>query len=182
MEFLVCGGPAILAALQYGSHKPKPKTLPEELFAVPVAQVELALSRLPQLDMLVRHFFSPGQCARELTIPKGTLLTARRYLAEHTCVLSAGQMTIWGDDVEPYVVDAPYIHHGVAGERRIGYAHETAVWTSYLPVIDGETDPDKILAAAAEIPEIPPELLEAPIPAVLTRMLDGALYALPEGV
>jgi hypothetical protein len=145
--------------------------LPPALFAVPVAAVEAALARLPQLDMPVRHFFLPGLFARELTIPAGTLLTGRRYLVPHLFMVSAGQITVWGDGVAPAVLEAPFTAHGSPGTRRIGYAHRETVCTTILVHPSKERDPDKVLDMWTEIPPLPAELIGAPIPAGLRQLL-----------
>jgi|SRR5882724_12399049 len=146
-------------------------TLPPALFELPVLVVEAALLKLPALDLPVRHYFADGVCARELTIPAGCLLTSRRHLTRHLCFVARGEITVWGDGVEPHVVHGPCTIVGEPGTRRIGYAHTETVWTTVFLNAEGHTDADAMLDVVTEIPEMPQELMTADAPQVLREVL-----------
>lgn len=95
-------------------------------------------------DLPVRHFFSPGVYARELFIPKGTLLTGKIHKYPQINIMSAGDISVLTEDGIKRV-QAPFTIVSPAGTKRIAYAHEDTVWTT----IHGthETDVDKIEAA-----------------------------------
>lgn len=180
-----CGGafePDVVSELEFQAQgsllgAPRP-TLPEALFAVPSDVLEAVLQKLPNqvTDQLqYRHFFGEGTYAREITIPIGTLLTARRYKVPHVCICSAGTITVWEDGVDPVEISAPFTYVGKPGARRKGYAHEETVWTTILPNPEGLTDPEAVLDLYAEIPEIPQALLDMSPPEVLKAFFGGAL-------
>lgn len=149
----------------------RPK-LPVALFELTAAEIEAALCRLPMLDMPLRNFFAPGIYARELTIPAGTLLTGRRHLAEHICIVSAGEITVWEDGRPPEVVRAPYSIVGARGARRIGYAHEETVWTTVFRNPDELRDVDAILDLWTEEPPWPLGMLrDAGSPGAWNRLV-----------
>jgi hypothetical protein len=139
-----------------------------------VAVVEAALSRFPWSDLPIRHHFSQGIYARELTIPAGTLLTGSRHKAVNFHIVSEGEITVWGDGVPPEVIEAPFAIVAHPGARRIGYAHRNTVWTTILADPDGCQDPEALLARWTEIPEISAELAAAALPEVLVRMLGAS--------
>jgi hypothetical protein len=86
----------------------------------------------------VRHIFTPGLYARELTIPKGGVLTSEIHKWEHPFVVSQGCLTVYGDGVDPVTIHAPYIGITMPGTRRIGFAHEDTIWTTFH--VTEETD------------------------------------------
>jgi hypothetical protein len=79
----------------------------------------------------VRHIFTPGLYVRELTIPAGGICTSEIHRLEHPFVMSSGCLTLYGEGVEPFTVSAPYQGITMPGTRRIGFAHETTVWTTF---------------------------------------------------
>lgn len=86
---------------------------------------------MPQVELPVRHLFSPGVYARELTIYAGCILTGAVHKYEQLNILSKGRMRVLVDgrflDVEaPYTVISP------AGTKRIALALTECVWTTIL--------------------------------------------------
>lgn len=150
-----------------------PVYLPEEVFKIPSDVIDAALSKAPQLDMLVKHDFADGLMARTLTIPAGTLLTSRLHMTKHVSIVSEGEITVWGDGVEPEIVTGHCVIVAGAGTRRIGYAHRTTIWTTIFLNPLGLTDPDAVLDGVTSVPELPLELLAAPAPEVLRLLLEA---------
>jgi hypothetical protein len=136
--------------------------------------VEAALSRFPWASLPIRHHFSQGIYAREVTMPAGTLLTGSLHKAVNFHIISAGQITVWGDGVEPEVIEAPYAIVAPPGARRIGYAHQNTVWTTVFSDPESCQDPETLLVRWTEIPEIPAEFLTADLPEVLVQMLGAS--------
>lgn len=126
--------------------------LPEALFRVPVGAVERWLFTLPQAPLPLVNHYAPGLYARELQVPAGVMLTGREHLFDHYWIVSAGEVTVWGDGVEPVVLVAHEAGVGKAGARRIGYVHKPMVWTTVFPNPDELRDPDEIIARATRIP------------------------------
>lgn len=152
-------------------------TLPAKLFEIPIDVLEAAI-RVDNAvgDLAVRHFFSDGCYARELTIPAGTLATARQHRTHHLCVVSAGEMTVWESGKPPVVISAPATFIGTPGTRRIGYAHETTVWTTIFPLLDDERDPGVLLDRFTDI--VPSLLTAEQIAAVQALVADRGLIDL----
>ena len=93
-----------------------------------IERIEAAIeSDLPALDLPVKHRFSRGVYARELFIPKGTVLTGRIHKYSQINILLSGDISVLTEDgikrvVPPFVVESP------AGTKRVAFAHEDTVW------------------------------------------------------
>lgn len=153
--------------------------LPKALFAIPAHELDRLLSRDLAAGLPIQHDFAPGVYLRTMLIPAGTLLTARCYKTPHLCIMSAGEMTIWGTGfgrTVPFVAGAPYRHRGLSGEQRIGYAHVDTVWTTVLPNPDNETDPEAVLARYTE-----PVAAIDPLPLDVANARLAAIFAISGG-
>lgn len=106
-----------------------------------VATIEQELLRHPQVELRVEHYFSPGVYARELHIPKGTILTGRVHKFENMNILSQGEMSVMTERGMQRV-KAPFTVISPPGTKRIAYAHEDCVWTTILGT--DELDSEKI--------------------------------------
>ncbi len=95
-----------------------------------IMALEAEWAKLPQLDIPVTHRYNGGIYAREITIPKGTLLTGRIYKDDHLDVMISGDVTVSGDDgikrLKGY-----NIFQGKRGKKRAGYAHEDTTWLTF---------------------------------------------------
>lgn len=96
---------------------------------------------MPQVDLPVRHHFSPGVYARTLSIPAGVCLTGAVHKYEQLNILSAGTMRVLTEDgiVE---VSAPFTVVSPPGTKRIALALTDCTWTTILGT--HETDVLKI--------------------------------------
>ena len=99
-----------------------------------IDDLENAMLEQPgQIDiasMDVRHHFTNnGLYAREMIIPKGTLITGRIKKHEHISVLSAGFVT---EVTEAGIqhIRAPYTMVSLPGTKRAVLAHEETVWVT----------------------------------------------------
>lgn len=106
-----------------------------------VNKAEAELLKFPQLDLPVTHHFSHGIYARELFIPKDTILTGKIHKFPQLNILLKGEISVLTEQgierkTAPFVVSSP------AGTKRIAYAHEDCVWIT----VHGthETDLEKI--------------------------------------
>lgn len=109
-----------------------------------VELLETEMRKHEQIDIPIRHFFSPGVYAREITIPAGTLLTGRVHKYAQLNILSGGRISVLTDDGMKDV-EAPFTVVSPPGTKRIAYAHTECTWTTILAT--EETDPEKIEAA-----------------------------------
>ena len=106
-----------------------------------VTLIEDEMRKHPRIEIPMRHYFSPGVYAREITIPAGTLLTGRIHKYEQLNILSSGEISVLTEEGMKRV-KAPFTIVSPAGTKRIAYAHTECVWTTILGT--DETDPDKI--------------------------------------
>lgn len=107
-----------------------------------VHALEGAMLSLPQLDLHVVHHFSNGVYARELHIPKGTVLTGAIHKFENLNIMSKGDMTVLTEN-GPVRVQAPFTVVSPPGTKRVAYAHEDTIWTTIFGT--ELSDPDEIV-------------------------------------
>ena len=112
-----------------------------------VDALEREIQKLPQADCPVRHYFAPGMAAREMTIPAGVVLTGAVHRHEHLCTISKGRIAVSTDDGMK-VLSAPCTFVSKAGAKRVGYAIEETVWTTYHAT--DETDVDRLIEEITE--------------------------------
>ena len=107
-----------------------------------VDRMEASMLKQPQVDCPVRHHFAPGVYAREITIPKGTVLVGVVHKIDNLVVLSAGrlQLVTDGGTVE---IAAPHTLLCKAGTKNAALALEDSVWTNFFAT--QETDTDKLV-------------------------------------
>lgn len=95
-----------------------------------VDALEAAIRRdLPPVNMPVTNYFAPGLYARELFIPKGTVLTGKIHKYANLSIMSAGALQLFMEDGSTPVVCAPFTYVAEAGTRRAALALEDTVWT-----------------------------------------------------
>ena len=99
------------------------------------------LGKLPQLEIVTKHYFSKGLYAREIFIPKGTILVGKIHKHLSLNILSQGDITIL-TEFGARRVSAPYTVVSPPLTKRVGYAHEDTVWTT-IHATD-ETDLEKL--------------------------------------
>lgn len=103
--------------------------------------------RAPQVDCPVRHYFAPGAYAREITIPKGTVLTGAVHKTDNLVILSKGKLMLATEN-GPVVIEAPHTLVCKAGSKNAATALEDSVWTNFFPT--DETDPEKLVELLTE--------------------------------
>ena len=87
------------------------------------------------------HYFAKGLYAREIFIPKGTLLTGKIHRTEHLNIISKGDISVVTEEGTKRIT-APFTMIAKPGTKRVGYAHEDTVWTTVHAT--DETDLEKI--------------------------------------
>ncbi|MCP3709725.1 SET domain-containing protein-lysine N-methyltransferase [Paraburkholderia sp. CNPSo 3274] len=130
------------------------KIVPNVTFSQPsfgmrtkVESLEREIQRLPQIDCPVRHYFAPGMAAREMTIPAGVVVTGAVHRHEHLCTVSKGRIIVSTDEGMKELV-APCTIVSKPGAKRVGYAVEETVWTTYHAT--DETDIDRLIEEITE--------------------------------
>jgi hypothetical protein len=107
-----------------------------------IVTIEELLLMLPQVQIPTRHYHAFDSYAREVEIPKGTMLTGAIYKHEHINILSKGEISILSIDGGMVRLKAPTTIVSPSGVKRLAYAHEDCVWTTIFGTV--EKDVDKI--------------------------------------
>lgn len=103
--------------------------------------IESELRKFDQLELAVEHYFSLDVYARELYIPKDTILVGKIHKYTNLNIMTKGELSVLvGDKIER--VKAPFVVVSEAGTKRIAYAHEDTIWITIHGT--SETDLDKI--------------------------------------
>lgn len=109
-----------------------------------VQALEHSMLGLPPVDCPINHHFAPGMYAREIAIPKGTVVVGAIHKTENLVVLSKGRLRIVSDE-QTREVEAPCTFTCKPAAKNAVYALEDSVWTNFFPTT--ETDPDKLVEA-----------------------------------
>ena len=118
-----------------------PETLPTQ---AEMYQLEERLLALPQSDFRLINRFADGLYARQVTLPKGCLLTSKIHLKEHFAFILTGDVTVWTDQ-DQQRIKAPMVIITQPGTKRVLFAHEDTTWitvhaTSAKTVEDAEKE------------------------------------------
>lgn len=89
--------------------------------------LEKALATLPQADFSLINRFADGLYARQVTLPRGVLLTSKVHLKQHFAFILTGDVSVWTDQ-DYQRVKAPQVIVTEPGTKRVLYAHEDTVW------------------------------------------------------
>lgn len=92
-------------------------------------------------EMPLEHFFIPGCYARQLTIPKGTILVGKIHRMPCFNVVLCGEITVLTEDGVK-LIKAPAFFRSEANLKRVGYAHSDTVWINVHPT--NEIDLDRL--------------------------------------
>ena len=92
---------------------------------------------LEEVELPVTHHFSEGVYARELFIPKGTVLTGKIHKFTNLNILIEGELSV-STDTGIKRVKAPLLVVSPPGTKRVAYAHEDSRWLT----VHGTTETD----------------------------------------
>ena len=97
-----------------------------------IEQLEQAMFKMVEHHIEIEpvHHFSKGLYAREITIPKGTTLTGKIHKTEHINVISKGDISVLTENGIQRI-KAPCTIISKPGTKRVGFAHEDTVWTTF---------------------------------------------------
>lgn len=90
---------------------------------------EKILKSMPQVEMPIKHYFGDGIYAREIFIPKNTILTGRIHKHNDLNVVHYGDIDVLSTNGFKRVGPCTFI--GKAGTKQIGYAYEDTLWTTF---------------------------------------------------
>jgi len=137
-----------------------------------IDDLELAMAKLPLLDLEVVNRFTDGMYIRELHIPAGTMVTTMTHKTQHPFVVSKGKILVTSDTEGSVTIEAPHTGITEPNTRRAAHALTDTIWTTFH--VTNETDIDKI---AEEILE-PKDM--SLISAVAGREVQCGYKSLPE--
>lgn len=94
-----------------------------------------------QTECPLKHVFAPGAYAREIFIPKGTLIVGKIHKHSHLNMLMKGTVSVLTEE-GPKTLEAPLTMVSPAGTKRVVYTHEDTIWVTVH--LTNETDLEKI--------------------------------------
>lgn len=103
---------------------------------------------LPPAEMPVTNRWTPGLYAREIFMPKGSLVVSKIHKTEHPFVVISGHAAVW--DAANGVQQLRGGHVGITqpGTRRVLFIHEDCRWITFHPT------------AKLDVAEIEAEIIE----------------------
>jgi hypothetical protein len=81
-------------------------------------------------DWPLKHTFSNGIYARELTIPEGGLIVGKIHKTQHHNFLLKGEIIVLTEEGKVNLLQAPCTIVSEPGTQRVGYALTETVWTA----------------------------------------------------
>jgi len=93
---------------------------------------------------ILKHTFSKGVYARQMTIPKDIVIIGKIHIHSHLNIISRGRVLVVTEfgEMEIDATNEPYTFTSNAGTKRVVYALDETVWTTIH--LTNETDLDKI--------------------------------------
>lgn len=106
-----------------------------------IGEVQDLLVQKEQLDLPIKHYFSKGVYAREMSAPKDALIVGKIHKYKNLNILSKGEVSVLS--VEGVVrLKAPATFVSCEGVKRVIKVHEDCIWTTIHGT--NETDLEKI--------------------------------------
>lgn len=110
-----------------------------------IIEAEKIIKTFPQAEIETRHYFAGGVYEREIIVPAGMVITGKIHLTEHLAKLVKGTMSLIGSEGSG-TFTGPVTFKSSPGAKRIGYAHDDVVFSTFHAV-GGCTDLVEIEAA-----------------------------------
>ena len=97
-----------------------------------IDELEAAIvDNLELIECPVVHRFTDGMYIREISMPKGSLLTSKIHNSNHPYTISKGVALVQIDAGEWIELAAPYTGITLAGTRRVLFIEEDCIWTTF---------------------------------------------------
>lgn len=94
-----------------------------------ITLLEKEITASGAIELPVKNHFSKGVYARELFIPKGTVLTGEVHKYTNLNIMSQGELSVLTENgIER--IKAPFTIVSPPGTKRVAYAHEDTIWTT----------------------------------------------------
>ena len=104
-----------------------------------IEEMEAHMLQCEQIEIPVQSNNINGMYTREITIPKGSLITGAVHLFDYVDIMLSGDITVSTAD-GPKRFTGPNVLSGKAGRKRAGYAHEDTKWVTVhkTDIADGD--------------------------------------------
>lgn len=117
-------------------------TVPEKVkLTKNIFELQNEIMQHEQVECPLTNYFSEGLYAREIFIPKGTLLVGKIHKFKNLSIILKGKLTFFSIDGGK-TVEAPHTFVANPGVKRVIYAHEDSIWMNVHATL--ETDLEKI--------------------------------------
>lgn len=104
-----------------------------------IVELEEAVKNIPQSltgeefnEGKLKHHFADGVYARELFIPKGSLIIGKIHKSESFNVVSKGSIAVICPNLGFNIYEAPHSFVSKPFTKRVGIALEDTIWTTIL--------------------------------------------------
>ena len=99
------------------------------------------MAQLPQQELPLQHFFSPGIYVRHMIIPAQTMVVGKRHRKTTLNIFISGDMSlILSDGTLGERVQGPMIFNSEPNVRKVLYTHTDCVFLNIHPNEDDEKD------------------------------------------
>jgi len=115
----------------------------EKIIKEKIARLEYVMLQMPQVEPPLNHIFTTGVYAREMFIPKGTVIIGKIHRHAHLNFISVGDVTVLTKDGLQRIT-GPWTMVSTEGTKRALYAHEDTVWTTIHSNHDEDRDLDML--------------------------------------
>lgn len=88
------------------------------------------MSKLPQVEMPLKHFFAPGVYIREITMPADTYVIGKIHKTEHFNIIQKGRVALVNEDGSHTILQGPVTFVSKAGVQKAMFIHEETVWST----------------------------------------------------
>ena len=109
-----------------------------------IENLEAEMLKHEQVECPLEHHFAPGLYARQIFIPKGTLLTGKIHKDNDISVMFGDISVLTGDGMKRLQGWKTFV--SIAGIKKLGYAHQDTWWTTIHANPTDESDVDKLEA------------------------------------
>lgn len=169
-----CGPAAFAAVVAVASRK----VLADPGIAPPTSTHEESIKELikivdqvPQLEIPVTHYFSPGVYAREITMPAGMTGVGHVHKHRHLNIALTGHALVTWDG-QTQEIRAPFIFESMPGAQKAFQVFSDLRW---ITIHANPKDISDVVEMEREIFELPQEMIDAAIPVDDYRMTKRAL-------
>ena len=107
-------------------------------------RVGIDCGALVDIPQQLRHIFTPGLYARELSLPRGSVVVTKIHNTEHPFVVSKGVVRVFIEGVGWETITAPHLGVTKPLTRRVALIVEDCVWTTFHPT--DKTTPEEVEA------------------------------------